>query len=320
MPALADPARRIGARGWTPGAGAARSRAVPGSCAIAALRRAGGAWRATAPREVRKQSERNEDMRGTNPMIDISGARLARFAALAAGLAGAGALGVALFAAAPASAAADCVTFAGFRHCPVGAATLALGPLGDRLAVRNPDARADAGVSIELPDVGRWTGTMKPLFAAGTTDVLRASSLSDGISTSRSEVKQTADGFTFAASFTGSVEQRTYAVQVYRDGVFQGGAANIPSGTVGVTVSGIILVMGDDGIEFAVRQSGACDWGFRFQGDETVVLRGDVQLVGDEIRLVEEVNPSGGYPYTTFDGLVFQGNFSRADLLEETVR
>jgi hypothetical protein len=42
----------------------------------------------------------------------------------------------------------------------------------------------------------------------------------------------------------------------------------------------------------------------------SITLPNGVKVMGDEIRMTEQVKAAGGYSYTTFDGLVFYGTFA----------
>lgn len=217
----------------------------------------------------------------------------------------------------PADQSSACVGFEDLRHCPIGPATLELTPAGDRLLVLNPDENSDAGVSIQLPLVRRWTGRMylAPAGSGAGEGVLRAVSLSDESMSSRMEAKRTDDGFVVSAGFTGSLDQPTYRAAVYRDGVLQGYGDSVADDSPGVTVSGVLE---EFDMDFYVVASGACSWGVRFaEGARTMRLAGGQVVTGDELRLVEEVKPAGRYPYTTFDHVVIRGNSARTELRAE---
>lgn len=215
-----------------------------------------------------------------------------------------------------ATAAPPCITFAGFEHCPVGGATIQLA--GDRLQVNNPGQAIGAGVSIDLPDVTSWTGGLAPQFAAGSTPIIQSSSLADGVVTSRSEIRKVGNRAVFKASFTGSATKRKYTAQLLDDGVLVGFVPNIPSDEPGGSASSTILVqMMLEG--FVVAPAGNCEWEYQYASNQTFTLPDGRVLAGDTLRFVEQVDPSGGYPYTTFDGLVFQGNATRLDLKNESI-
>jgi hypothetical protein len=212
-----------------------------------------------------------------------------------------------------AAATSACLTFAELEHCPIASATLELA--ADRLTVRNPASSNAAGVAIELPDARTWSGAMRVVFAGGANDIWRAESLAGGVATSEVEARRSGNGFAFAAAFTGNMEMRTYSAIVYRDGVLQGSMGNIPSRTQGIW----IRTDRETTSLFVVNPSGGCSWEFRYAGPAVPMkLASGLEVMGDEVRLVEEVKPSGGYPYTTFDGLTFRGDFTRIDFTAET--
>ena len=216
-----------------------------------------------------------------------------------------------------------CVSFAELQHCPIGGADLELPAGGDRLVVHNPGGKVRNGVSIDLPDTRSWVGESLVEFTGGANDVLRLASISEGVVTSQAEAKRVDDGFALDATFTGSLEERTYRVDILRDGVWQGGVTDVPSGLPGggAQTYGVIAEHDMDIYwTFAVMASGACRWGFRLDGgsDHRITLPDGQTLIGDEILLTEQVKPAGGYPYTTFDRLLFQGNFVRLHFLSES--
>jgi hypothetical protein len=212
-----------------------------------------------------------------------------------------------------------CVSFAELQHCPIGGVDLELPAGDDRLVVHNPGAKVRNGVSIDLPDTRSWVGESLVEFTGGANDVLRLASMSEGVVTSRAEAKRIGGGIALSATFTGSLEERMYRVDVLRDGVWQGGAGDMPSGLPGAEAqtSGVLQ---EYDMEFYVMASGACRWGFRLDGgsDHRIALPDGQTLIGDEILLTEQVKPAGGYPYTTFDRLLFQGNFVRLHFLSES--
>jgi hypothetical protein len=287
---LADSARR-GRRVDARRAQAARS-------AIAS-RMKGAANAAGAPRatEPSRTSKGGSDMNRAKIFLDARVPALIGLGLLTASLLGddLATAGPAPKATRVAAAASGCLTYAELEHCALASATLELA--ANRLTVRNPARSSDAGVSIELPDARTWSGAMR------------------GVATSEVEAKRTGTGFAFAAAFTGNEGLRTYSALVYRDGVLQGSMGNIPSHTQGIWIN----LERETTSLFVVNPSGGCSWEFRYSGAPIAMkLPNGVQLMGDEVKLVEEVKPSGGYPYTTFDGLTFRGDFNRIDFTAET--
>jgi hypothetical protein len=220
-----------------------------------------------------------------------------------------------------AHAASKCLSFDGLQHCSVAGAVLEISPK-DRLRVHNPTRDPNTGVTIDVPNVRSWEAEGIVDFAGTADDVLKAESISEGVVTSRAQVKRSPEGFAFTAAFTGSVENRTYRVDVFLDGVRQGGAVDVPSGLGGTPVTlGVLQEFDVDIFNFIVQPNGACQWGFRSSaaGGHPITLPDGQTLLGDEIRMTEQVKSAGGYPYTTFDGLVFRGNFVALEFESETV-
>lgn len=225
-----------------------------------------------------------------------------------------------------AQAAPKCVSFDGLRHCPVAGAVLELSSQGE-LTVHNQESQPTAGVSIAMPDVRSWEGEMTMALAAGVSKVFRADSTSDGVVTSRAQVKRSGKDLLFTSAFTGSVEQRAYRVDVLLDGVQLASVTDVPSGldvAKSTSVTGWPEVSASRSYnynsEFIIMPNGACQWAFRFDADaHPVTLPDGRKVMGNEIRMTEQVNPAGAYPYTTFDGLVFLGNFVSLDFASESV-
>jgi hypothetical protein len=227
----------------------------------------------------------------------------------------------ALAASPSAGASAKCVDFDGLRHCAVGGATLELTKQSS-LIVHNAGGDIKAGLSIDVPDVRAWHGHTSIDFAGGANDVFKADSISDGVVTSRAQIKRNGQRFQFTAAFTGSVENRAYRVDVLLNGAQQGVAENVPSGLDGgAATTGAYIEYDMDVFDFIVQPNGACQWDMHFStaGGHPITLPNGLVVMGDEIRMTEQVKPAGAYPYTTFDGLVFQGNFRALDFASEFV-
>lgn len=217
-------------------------------------------------------------------------------------------LAVSIVAAAPA-AAAECVTFEGLQHCALGTADLTLVDQGAALQVKTADPNGGDGVAIDLGgEASFWSAVYN--WPSATGDSLVSSAVSNGLIVSQSVVVETSRDFRIAASFTGGSSSSTYSAFVYQDGKLVGGVG-------GLTGSGPIVLEpidfcdlhpnapGCDGtIIFGNLAEGACVWGYRFNVDRGFRLPDGQELVGDELRLVEELDPEEGfYPYLRFDSM-----------------
>ena len=218
-----------------------------------------------------------------------------------------------------ASAASECVGFAGLVHCTVGDASLSVDEAG--LSVHRTSDSNKAGVAIRVPDVQSWRARVWFEPSQSDDTVLFADSLADGVVTSRARIKAVDQGLLFSAAFTGSDQDRTYRADVVLDGVVQASQGGLPSGLdPNALVLGVIHEYDVTWEEFSVMSNGACQWGFGFSGGGSFELPGGQTAVGNEIRLTEEVDPAGGYPYTTFDALVFRGTFDELGFASESVQ
>ena len=226
-----------------------------------------------------------------------------------------------------ATAAGKCVNYSNILHCAVGEATLGLNASKTALNVSNPSKDVDSGVSIETPNSTEWDSDVTiPLLEKDT--IVKLASVSQGIATSLAEIKYTNRGVVFGAYFTASLTNRTYRVDVYRDGIHQGAMLHIPVGISGggVQTYPALALTGNPFYDFLnkfiVLPSGACEWIYVFKdsADYEIHLKDGQILLGDEIRLTEEVDPSGAYPYTSFDRIVMLGNFPQLKILSASTK
>jgi hypothetical protein len=214
-------------------------------------------------------------------------------------------------------AAPTCLTFMGLQHCPVDGATLTIND--GQLVVSG--AGGSGGVSIAIPGATAWRGDSQIELASGIGDVLRSAAIAHDVVTSTTEALRGANGTPLRATFTASSGTPMYTTLVYRDGQLQGSASNLPSGSVGA-VLGFTLRWPAGEPEFEIVAGGRCAWTYRtVQGaDLEVKLPDGRTLIGDAVRLVEDVDPQGAYPYATFERLVFQGNIQHVRFSSESVQ
>lgn len=215
---------------------------------------------------------------------------------------------VSLVSAVPA-AAADCVTFEGLQHCALGSADLSLVNQGAALRVDAFDPNGGDGVAIDLGGgATQWSAVLRRRLDAGDSFVSTA--VAGGQVASRAVVREGVMGhLAITASFTGGSSSSTYSALVYRDGQLVGGMG-------GLTGAGPVIVepidfcdlhpdspLCDELDDFDIDPAGACGWGFRYPLDRGFRLPDGQEVVGDELRLREELDPNGHYPYLSFDSM-----------------
>lgn len=205
------------------------------------------------------------------------------------------------------AAAQDCVVFAGLEHCATGEASLELGEQG--LSMHNLGNAGTDGVKIDVGHAIGWKARTD--FDSPSGGAIHLGAISDGAVVSTATIKASRDGLSFGSTFTGAGKGTTFSVKVYRDGELQGGQG-------GLTANRIIIgynISIDEYMDwlqwagFYLRMAdGSCSWELEGDRDRPLALRlpnGD-EVVGDEIRLVEEIRGGGNYPYVGFQGITVQ--------------
>lgn len=217
----------------------------------------------------------------------------------------------------------ECAEFNGLEHCAIGGAQLAQCG-GGLCVVDNVDLRSDAGFSASFAEGVVWTSAMSIAESDGGSTHLTASARSQGELTSTNTVRRTEDGsLGFSATFTGAVKGRTYSVQVYNGGVYQGGAGGIGDGAEYLWIPTndedlMMWLIAQWGFYFRMAD-GACGWDLDLNETRTLRLADGTVLEGDEIRLQEEVKGDGHYAYTGFDGIDIVGNATSLTLTSASV-
>lgn len=205
--------------------------------------------------------------------------------------------------------ATECVPFEGLKHCALGTADLTLINDGAQLQVKTVDPNGGDGVAIDLGGgATRWSALYNWRSEPG--DSLVSSAISNGLLVSQSVVAKTSNDFRITASFTGGSSSSTYSALVYQDGQLVGGVGGLTG------IGSVILERIDfcdlhptsplcDWMEgFRNTTLGECEWTYRFGSDRNIELPDGQRLVGDELRLLEELNPeNGNYPYVEFDSM-----------------
>lgn len=211
---------------------------------------------------------------------------------------------------------AGCVDFQGISNCGLGAA--ALTPTRDGLLdVTGLRTAGRDGVAFQLPDVTSFdvTGTRQHSDAASL--ITRA--VSDGKVTSTMTVRNTSDGFTISGTFTGN-SNATYNAELYSRGERVGTVAGIKSGdglhaawidtararpriTIRIRIGFVVITISFAHAFTEAPTEGACVWDYGLPEDTqaTTKLADGTPVTFDRVRLVENVDPAGSYPYLSFD-------------------
>jgi hypothetical protein len=213
----------------------------------------------------------------------------------------------------------DCVDFQGNRHCALGAAKLTTD--GASLQASGLTTAGKDGLAILLPDVTQFTPSGRLDNKSGRT--LFARSINEGVSTSSLTVQRSLEGFSLAASFTGSAAGSTYSARFYKEGQLVGTIGGLQSGGTAIFVPRPcnnprcwILIpdfppwppflvvqnpVGDNG--GGIGQPGACVWRLDFGKDNQIqpTLADGSTVLADAVDLVEDVQGQGSYPYLTFN-------------------
>jgi hypothetical protein len=216
------------------------------------------------------------------------------------------------------------VIYQGLRHTPVGTAVLQLDPSRNALDVHTSDPTGGDGVAVDLGGTAtNWSAKLEtPPPEPGGAFALTLHAIADGQRISSAFLRQIDGEFGLQARFTGSTNP-TYAVQVYDNGRLVGAQGGV-SLVVRPPRIQIPCEFLQDGCswasDFRNTLHGECEWDFTFRRSGPITLPNGVQVIGNEIRLIEEVRAAGQYPYLTFDGITMQTNARVLTLLSETAR
>lgn len=238
------------------------------------------------------------------------------------------------------TAAQDCVSAFDMEHCPLGSATLDVTPDGQGLEVTGLGPDGESGVSSHFEPTTFWSA--RTLFIGDSSEApsVHLASISGGAATSHLSLESDGEAYYLSASFTGQAQDSTYSMLVYLDGVLQGGVGGVssnlgsvagksqaaPSGsafskahqslcsdcqpdlTAAIAALDARMVAWLAWIDsfrwgFGIRNDGGCSWSTSLPAAASVTLPNGSEFVGDEIRLVEEVQGSGHYPYLGFESI-----------------
>jgi hypothetical protein len=217
------------------------------------------------------------------------------------------------------------VTFRDLAHVRLGGATLALDAREDALVVRTADPRGTDGVRVDLGrGVTSWSARVRPTLSPDQPFSLTLGAIADGQVISRAFVRQTADALEVSAQFTGGTTS-TYSAQVYDNGRMVGAVGGLSArARIGlpIDICQAVPEFCEWGPVFQNTLFGECMWriGSASGVDAEFALPGGSRIRGDELRLVEEVDPAGHYPYLSFSAITIQTSAPVLTVYSETVR
>lgn len=237
-----------------------------------------------------------------------------------------------LVAAAPAFS-QECATFDGVEHCPLGTASLTQS--ADGLTVDGFGESDENGVALSFADATSWRSQVDARGNGEGTASLRTAAIADGVTSSTATFEQNDGLLELSATFTGSGDDSTYSAMVYNDGVFQGGVGGLNNNQRAMYVDiNDPLNPWDEPDPFwdwpwrwpwigwgfdILATNQACQWAIDFDTAVNFHLSDGTQVMGDEVRLVEEVDPDGGYVYLSFDGITAQGDLGSFTFTSESL-
>lgn len=233
----------------------------------------------------------------------------------------------------------ECVPFQGIDHCPVGLASLSVGP--DGLSVDSPGGSGDDGVVSRFAPTTFWRGEFAIPAGSGTNQATHFSSISGGNVTSGLDITPVNGRLQLEATFTGDSESSTYSVLIYDDGILVGSlgnfsgdpdAGNKVSGKAGgknrlgqkiaLYIDGIYMGQIEEPwwwpwVTFGIANNGGCNWGVGIGHDVLFTLPDGNRVVGDEVRFTEDVKGPNHYPYLGFEAIETRSTASTFTLTDE---
>lgn len=235
----------------------------------------------------------------------------------------------------------DCVPYLGIDHCPVGLATLTAEADGLRVSGVGPDGQD--GVASHFDPTTFWNARLELPAGPDTNQTTHLSAISAGEVTSELQITPEDGRLRLEATFTGDSETSTYSVLIYDDAILQGSlggfsgeprdnelsgkasGANRLTTRVALYVDGIYMGQIRDPfwwpwISFGINFNGGCVWGMQVADDTTFDLPDGNQVVGDEVRFVEDVGGASHYPYLSFEAIETRStaDFTVTDELAES--
>ena len=232
-------------------------------------------------------------------------------------------------------AAEDCASFDGVEHCALGSSTLSQTPEG--LSVEGIGDAPENGVALSFGNATSWRAAADARGNGSGTASLRTAAIADGQTTSTATIQQAGERIELSATYTGAGAQSTYSALVYNDGVFQRGVGGLANNQRAAYVDYNDPLNPWNPYEpihwfdwwwwwpwhgwgFDILSTNqACQWTVQLEEPVSFHLADGSQVMGDEIRLVEEVTEPGGYVYLSFDGITAQGDLESLVFTSESV-
>jgi hypothetical protein len=221
--------------------------------------------------------------------------------------------------------AAGSVMFDGLPHTSLGGALLRPDPARETLEVLPFDPDGGDGVKIALPEAKSWSARLSAAGSDGAPLSVDLDAIADGRRISTLAMRQNGSQFGLSAAFTGGIRP-TYSVHVYTNGRLVGSMGGVQPGNGGLLVPAEWCELFPDifscGLtaDFHNSANSECEWRLVFGTSMPITLPNGVVVTGNELRLVEEVNPAGHYPYLTFDAIAIRSNTRLLTLFSETVQ
>lgn len=215
------------------------------------------------------------------------------------------------------------VVYRGLTHTAIGGATLRVDSRRNTLEIATLDPNGGDGVAVHLDKTTTdWTAE------SGTVNgsvpfAMNWNAVADGQSISAAAMRAIDGRIALSARFTGATAP-SYAALVFKDGKLVGSLGSLPPTAHIYLPDWVPCEFLEGGCSFIPRfrndHNGACEWSFVFRRTGPITLPGGRQIIGNEVRLVEEVRPAGHYPYLSFDGITIQTNARTLTLFSESAR
>jgi hypothetical protein len=152
---------------------------------------------------------------------------------------------------------------------------------------------------------------------------MNLNAVADGQRISTAVLREVDDRIVLGAGFTGSTKG-TYSALIYNRGTLVASVGGLPPGSQVYLPRWVACEFLENGCSLIARFRntiyGECEWDFVFGRAATILLPNGRQVTGTEVRLLEEVNPAGHYPYLSFDGLTLQTNARALTIFAESAR
>ena len=216
------------------------------------------------------------------------------------------------------------VVFQGLEHTAVGAAVLHVDTSRNALEVSGLGPSGADGVVVKAAGATSWTARVRIDALSGVPLRLAWSALADGRAIGSGVLRQVGDRLEMTPIFTGATTRPTHSVQVYNNGKLVGASGGLQPSSGGAVVPWALCLTVPEFCEFTAEfhtlGDGACMVKIVTPAAGPIRLPNGLTLIGNELRLVEEVRPASHYPYLGFDAMTVLGDARSLDILAESVR